>query len=62
MRWRAHIDYLTAAKELRHWDCEVEAHSAADACELAAQAFQLSRSTPRVPEIADIHLEEVEET
>jgi hypothetical protein len=61
MRWRARIDYFTAAKVLRHWEGEVVADTAELASEDAMQAFRRSRDTLQIPEISDFQLEPPEE-
>jgi hypothetical protein len=58
-RWRARIEFFTAAKGLRAWETEVEAATAEQANERAMQAFKLSRPGLKVPEIADITLRRV---
>jgi hypothetical protein len=59
-RWLAKIDYLTAAKGLRHWEGEVDAATAEEATDRAMQEFKLSRpGMLKLPEIADVRLRRV---
>jgi len=55
-RWQAHVDFFTPARAVRRWEGEVEAETAAEACEKAVRAARREHYHS-IAEIADVWVE-----
>jgi len=59
-RWKAHVDFFTRAGGVRRWEREVEAETAAEACEKATRAARREHFHS-IAEIADVWVEPLDD-